>query len=143
VILHHISDLAPAAEEYHGNYPWMQVGVFPTKDSALPERDWFNYTVGLGLAELWVPCMSVEGRAAGNQLVGGILNTLAAAWTKGVLGYGDNVVVPLGIPDADDADSIWWVKGEREPARRRQVNMTVAEWVVPVLWSSPLGWADD
>jgi hypothetical protein len=147
-VTHHINDFTEEAKSYKGDYPWMQIGVFPTEQSERAEFDWFNYTVGLGKYELWVPCTSIENRAMGNEMAGEILNVLASAWRSGALAFGDNVIIPLGIPDendqwVEDANSIWWVKDGPEPARgRRQVNMTDAEWCVPILWSSPLGWAE-
>jgi hypothetical protein len=139
---HRIEDFFDIAATYEGNYPWMQVGVFPTEldDENSSTLDWFNYTVGLGGAELWVSCVSIEGRRGGNELLAPILNVLAAAWKHGPLGYGDQVIVPLGVPGGEDADAIFWVGDMRENANRRQVNMSPSEWCVPILWSSPLGW---
>lgn len=137
----HIVDLYPVAESYQGRYPWTQIGVFPV-DAVEAMYQWFNYTVGLGPEELWASCVSIEHRAAGNALTGGVLNVLAAAWVGHRITYGDSVVVPLGVPDGPDADSIWWIAAEPEPARLRQCNVGRPSWCVPILWSSPLGWAD-
>lgn len=144
-------ELVPLASQHGGSFPWQQVGVFPVEDDDpdyRPQDDWFNYTVGLGDVELWVSCVSVEGRAGGNELIAGILNVLAAAWRVGAIERGDSVVIPLGIPDDEgkwsrNADSIWWIGLEDEPAWKRKVNMSYADWCVPVLWSSPLGWPEE
>jgi hypothetical protein len=122
---------------------WMIIGVFPTKEDV--ERDggvfdwnWFCYTNGLGVVELWAPCKSIEGWSAGNELVGMFLNYIALGWSKGIINPGDDVIIPIGIPDHPDADSVWWI-GQPEPARRRGVNITDADTAVPILWSSPMG----
>lgn len=143
---HRMESFIPLANrlraESRGHYPWHQVGVFPVEDDDVPYQ-WFNYTVGLGPEELWMPAVSIEGRAAGNELIGAILNMAAAAWFDGVLDFGDDIVVPLGIPGGTDEDAMFWVGREREPATYRQVNLTECPWCVPILWSSPLGWPDD
>ena len=142
----HIEELTQVAHLLSGQgWPWQQVGVFPTDDEHFP-YEFFNYTVGLGPIELVVSAVSIEGRAAGNQLVAGILNILAAAWTVGRVSFGDSVIVPLGIPDEDgnwlrDGDSIWWFANEVALAEHHGVNVSEAMFCCPIIWSSPLGWA--
>jgi hypothetical protein len=138
---HLVDDLLPIFRKVLVPLPWMQIGVFPTtEDDVL--YSWFNYTVGLGWAELWASCVSVEGRSAGNDLTGEILNVLAAAWRDGALSFGDQVIVPLGMPNGPDVESIWWVGDRREPAKKRGCNVGSPQWCVPILWTSPLGWRD-
>jgi len=139
---HIVKDLNPAAERYEGRYPWNQVGVFPTAEDDLL-YSWFNYTVGLGWAELWASCVSIEGRSAGNELTAIILNVLASSWRDGIIHYGDDIIVPIGMPDGTDVDSIWWIGRMREPAAKRGCNVGKPDWCVPILWTSPLGWRDD
>lgn len=131
-----------------GSWPWSVIGVFPNQDSEVGQWSWFCYTVGLDV-ELWCPVQSIEGRAAGNDLIGTILNPLALATRDHALAPGDSVLVPLGVPgpnypeDPDDfwdEDAVFWL-GEIEPNDgRRATYQTPAPAVLPVLWSSPLGW---
>jgi hypothetical protein len=145
-----IITLAPLVHAYYPTeWPWMQVGVFPTSDQDVTSRSWFNYTVGLGAAELWMPCQSIEGRALGNEMTGEVLNMLAGAWQMGLVHLGDDVTVPVGIADDDgewerDAEAVVWISTYRVPSRTKQVFVPgAARWTVPLLWSSPLGWPDD
>lgn len=144
----HIESLRPLLDNIvnDGDIPWRVLGIFPTEDSEGPPEAWWNsfcYTSGLLVTtELWVPCASIEGRLAGHELVALVLNHLAAGFRAGALDVGDEVVVPLGVPDGDDVDTIWWI-GQEGPARYRQVNMSDADWVVPILWTSPLGWEEE
>lgn len=145
-MIHDFTELRPQVlEHYPDGWPWQVVGVFPVEPDG---REWFDYTVGLGLVELHCPCFSIEGRGMGNDLCASILNVIAAAWRLGYVAYGDSVTVPLGIPGPDggwerDADAVFWIAHERVPARTKQVNMTTADWCVPLIWSSPLGWPDE
>ena len=130
-----------------GHYPWVVVGVFPTEDQGLGPGEgnhWWNsflYTVGLCEdLELWIPYASIEGWGGGFDLMGNYLNGIAAGWLMGTVGYGDAVTLPIGIPDEDDGTAVFWIGRDREPARKRQVYRGMADWCVPVLWSSPLGW---
>jgi len=137
-------------------WPWIVTGVFGVeKDPAEhgPYSD-FNYTVGAYAmnrfgCEFWIPCHSIEHRYGGNDLIGGILNFLAAGVIVGALDPGDDVRVPLGIPGPDgdwdhDADALFWIG---EPAvdadNRYQTNMSPVDVILPILWSSPLGWRED
>jgi len=150
-VRHHIESLTPYLHNIlaDGDIPWTVVGVFATEDDVIdgpPEAWWksFCYTSGLlVMTEMWAPCASIEGRMAGHELTAFVLNHLGAAFRAGALNVGDEVIVPLGVPDKEgDVDTIWWI-GEEGPARYRQVNMSDADWVVPVMWSSPLGWPEE
>lgn len=147
-VMHHMTEIAPEIRAgFPDGWPWRVIGVFPTDTSERPEADWFNYTSGLGLAELHVPCCSIEGRALGNEIACAVLNVIAGGWRFGIIGYGDSIVVPLGVPDENgdwshDVNSIWWVHDNWKPARELAVNMTEADYAIPILWSSPLGWPD-
>ena len=131
----------------HG-WPWTVIGVFPTEPQQVGPWGWFCYTVGLDV-ELWCPVTSIEGRGAGNDLIGVILNPLALATRDHVVRPGDSVLVPLGVSgpnypddpeDRWDADAVFWI-GEVEPNDgRRCTYQSSARWVLPILWSSPLGW---
>lgn len=149
---HHFGDLADEVYgHYQGGWPWQVIGVFPTADQSEFEQNysWFNYTVGLGLHELWVSCVSIEGRGMGNEVCCEILNVIGGAWQLGYVGFGEDIVVPLGIPNEDgewdhDADSVWWLSTYWVPSHLKQVNMPGrAERTVPIIWSSPLGWPRD
>ena len=147
-----LSDTGAKFARARGGWPWTVIGVFPTQEHAdagdVGPWSWFCYTVGLD-TELWCPCESVEGRAAGNDLIGAVLNPLALATRDHVVRSGDSVLVPLGVPgpnypsdpdDRWDADAVFWI-GEVEPNDgRRATYQTTAPRVLPVLWSSPLGW---
>jgi hypothetical protein len=128
------------------DWPWSVVGVFPTSEHLEEDggAQWWNsfcYTVGLDeVFELWVPCQSVEGRYAGPELTGTVLNLLAAGMFTGVVAAGDTVRIPLGVPDGDDVDTMWWLGQNLEPRRRRATNMSGAPTCLPILWSSGLGW---
>jgi hypothetical protein len=81
------------------------------------------------------------------DLAATILNWLASAWRSDVITMGDNVEIPLGIPNAEDANGVFWI-GELELAvdvtgpMPRQANASDALAIVPILWSSPLGWRE-
>ena len=145
-VRHHMNDLLPLAHscvEMNQGYPWRVMGIFPTADTEEPQAwwNWFNYTVGLGPWELWMPCCSIEGRAAGNELLTPIINAIGSAVQLGVVQPFDSVVVPLGIPNEDDRDGIFWI-GDTviDEQNRYQCNMSPTVGVIPILWSSPLGW---
>jgi hypothetical protein len=149
--------LADTADEYAkaNGWPHTIIGVFPSQENIDAEGvgpwNWFNYTVGLDV-ELWCPSESIEGRAAGNDLISWIVNALAVATLDHVVRPGDSVLVPLGVPgsnypndptDFTDFDAVFWL-GEVEPnTGRRCTYQSPAEWVMPILWSSPLGWEEE
>lgn len=151
--IHRIDALLDVRERYfedHTEWPFLQVGVFPTEDLAEDAQDfeWFNYTVGLGPHELHLPCVSIEGRALGNELAGAALNLFGLCVVEGLVSPGDSVLVPLGVPNSFgewdyDADAVFWLSDKVVPARSLGVNMTEAQWALPIRWSSPLGWPDD
>lgn len=131
-----------------GPWPWMVTGVFSTaeqlaEDDSAPEHPWSNfcYTVGLGDPEVWAACASIEGRMAGHQLVGDVLNYIAAGVMLEAVQPGDSVLVPLATPEDPETarDSVWWI-GQPAEASRYKVFQSPAEQCLPVLWSSPLGW---
>ena len=128
-------------------YDWRVVGVFPTDPE--DRRHWFNYTVGLSTYELWCSCYSIEGRGIDNELNAVILNVIGGAMRLGIVGMGDEVRVPLGIPDEEgewerDAEAIWWIRAHRVPSKTKGVFLAGASrWTVPLIWSSPLGWPDE
>jgi hypothetical protein len=138
----------------HGGWPWSVAGIFGVEDDLALHGEWsdFCYTVGAYEnrfeCEFWMPCFSVEGRYMGNEMTGGILNYLVGGVIVGALGPGDDVRVPLGIPKPDgewdhDADAIFWV-GEPliDVDNRYATNMTPITTILPIRWSSPLGWRD-
>lgn len=134
-------------------WPWIVTGVFGVDDYHSPYSE-FCYTIGAGGnkygCEFWMPCLSIEDRYMNNNMTGAILNYLAAGVIVGVLNPGDDVRVPLGIPTAPggawehDADGYFWIG---EPAddvdNRYATNMTPIDTILPIRWSSPLGWKDD
>jgi hypothetical protein len=143
----HVEELHGVAQQFlEIGWPWQQVGVFPTNPESAA-YDHFNYTVGLGDAEMRVSCVSIEGRHMPNDLAGGILNRLCAGWVRGLIGYGDTVIVPLGIVGDNkewerDADGVFWIGSDALPARELACFASDAEWAVPVIWSSPMGWPE-
>lgn len=124
---------------------WTIMGIFSTESTEQPGAWWndFCYTVGLGPVELHVPCASIEGRFAGAQITGSILNLIACGFKAGIIAPGDSVRVPLGIPGGDDQDSIWWIGQPDLDVDRYQCNMASPIIVLPIRWSSPLGWRED
>lgn len=149
-VTHHMNDLLPLAHNCHelngGRYPWNVMGIFPVADTIEPTAwfSWFNYTVGLGPWELWMPACSIEGRAAGNELITPIINAIGAGVQVGAVQPFDTVLVPLGIPGRDDEDGVFWI-GDTvvDEENRYQCNMSPSAGVIPILWSSPLGWPDE
>jgi len=133
-----------ALEVGDGNWPWMVIGVFPPEGTDAQDGWWnrFCYTTKAPMpAEMWAPCCSIEGRCMDFNLTGSILNRLTAGYIYGPLNDGDDVIVPLGIaedPEHDDVDSVWWI-GSPDTRERRQTFQSSKPVVIPVLWSSPLG----
>jgi hypothetical protein len=114
-------------------------------DDDVPNAWWdhFVYTIGMSGPEVWTSCISIEGRGADHQMVAAILNRIAAGIQMGVILPGDTVQVPLGVanqPDADDVISLWWI-GEptHDHDRYYQTFQSRNRWVIPIRWSSPLG----
>jgi hypothetical protein len=114
----------------------------------------FNYTIGADAnpygCEFWMSCLSIEGRYMNNNMAGMILNHLVGAVHAGVLNPGDDVRVPLGIPKEPggewdhDADAYFWVgTPEVDTENRYGCNMTPITTILPIRWSSPLGWKDE
>ena len=144
----HLYDVphAPADTKPH----WMVLGIFPTNDSPSivegmgPQQwDWFNYTSGAHEHwDLWCPAISIEGRAAGNELVHMVVNRLVYGLLHDGIHFGDDVVVPFGVPDGDDVDCVFWIgyPQPNQPDSRIQTYRSGAPQIVPVLWSSGLGW---
>lgn len=152
-MIHPISELLDLREQHflsQPEWPFMQVGVFPTSDTPVEDHAfcWFNYTVGLGDYELHVPAVSVEGRALGNELTGAVLNLIALGVHVGAVEPGHTVRIPLGVPSVEDgewerdADAFFWLHHEVVPSRTLGANMTDCEWALPIRWSSPLGWPE-
>jgi hypothetical protein len=135
--------------QYGGEWPWTIIGVFPLPDTPMPYAWWNNFCYTSGFTqgcELWVPCASIEGRNAGPNLVGDMLNLIACAAHQQWLLPGDTVRVPLGVAGRDDDEDVisyWWIGYPEINDHRRQVNMTSQPFVVPILWSSPLGWPEE
>lgn len=134
-------------EEFSWEEPdWTVVGVFTPGEerSAEPDvthRD-FCYTVGAGPVELFCHTASIEGREAGHDLVTAILNRFVPPWRAGELAEGDSVTVPLGQPDGPDGDCVFWVGTVRERDGAYPSNMSATQYVLPIRWSSFLGWND-
>lgn len=147
----HIESLVPLfdkmLEDGGGLIPWTAVGIFPTADSPGPPEAWWNsfvYTVGMTPGvDMWMPCTSIEGRYMGPNLTAYVVNTLACAWRASVLLPHDDVIVPLGVPDKDDVDCVVWVGRTLASPAYRQANMSPAEFIIPLAWSSGLGWPED
>lgn len=144
---HHISDLRDLVpvllDQFDGHWPWMCVGVFSIADTEMPGEWWndFVYTVGFTRgAELWVPNASIEGRYAPPQLVSDMLNVIATGCHFSFVQPGDSVVIPLGVPDADDIDTVWWLGKVELNDGYRRTYQSDSPYVVPILWSSGLGW---
>ena len=160
----HIHDLIPHAERVFaangGEWPWMVVGVFGTSEDVDEHGDYSDFVYSNGAvtepynAEYWCSSFSIEGRHAGPQIVSGVVNVIIGAINEAVLGPGDNVRVPLGIPDEDgewlrDEDAIFWIGYPVDDTDNRfQCNMSRTgipgvDRVIPIKWSSPLGWEDE
>ena len=154
----HINDLLSHWASIPRPVPWTVVGVIPTQqdymkngNAAFHSSRAFCYTVSGGPSEMWCPLSSIEDRYTGADLISAIVNVLFAALGVHLIKPGDDVIVPLGIPDDHgdwerDADAVFWVgEAQLDPDHRRfQTNMAPhVEWVIPIRWSSPLGWEDD
>lgn len=145
----HVSDLIEPRDEMLdrlGEYPWMQIGVFPVIEE--DTRNWFNYTIGLSSYEVVIPCYSIEGRGAGNDLIGEVLNLVAFGIVSGLLVPGDTLCCPFGIPDEEghwayDADAFFWLANELDDGRKHGCFQSPVNLCLPVKWSSPLGWPDE
>lgn len=131
--------------ENDNRFPFTVIGVFPaTTDDPLP-RWWnsFAYTSGLTPnLELWMPTVSIEGRSAGAEVMAPYLNGISCAWLTKAIALGDDVLMHIGVIGGDDVPIRFWIGHEIEPASKRSVNMTKAEFCVPILWSSGMGWDD-
>lgn len=140
-----LADLVPLVLDDSGHWPWQVIGVFPTAGTEMPYEWWnyFCYTVGFGNGcELWAPTASIEGRAGDPELITMVLNRIAAGCAMGWVNPGDTVIVPLGIadfPEEGDVDTIWWIGWLEDNDHRRGVYQSPARFVLPILWSSPLG----
>lgn len=137
-------------QELHEGWPWQVVGVFPTEENLIPTDgqpmwwDSFCYTVGFDTVyELWVPSQSIEGRYAGPELTGTVLNLIGAGLRENVITFGDDVGINLGVPDGDDVLTTWWIGTDLNHRTYRATNMSDASWCLPILWSSGLGWKDE
>ncbi len=139
-----------------GPIDWQCVGVFPTQDDVdrLGEADAkhssmaFVYTVSDGPYEVWCPSASIEGRYAGPQLISMILNMLRPALLAGDVSPGDDVIIPLGVVidgEIEDLDAVFWIGEVEDDADgvKYQCNMSPHTDVLPIRWSSPLGWPAD
>jgi hypothetical protein len=144
----HIRDL----ERLDGQIAWQLIGVFPV-DPPKPGADrppkQFMYSVGVAPGhDWWFDALSVEYRGlALDQFFSWLANRIILAHNTGVIDFGDTVQVPLGIPDKDgqwlrDEDSFWWIGEPTGNDSRFEANMTPAPTIIPVRWSSPLGWND-
>lgn len=133
-------------------FDWQQFGIFPTQE-CLDEGcldtehrvpwQWssFNYTAGLlPDLDLWMPCVSVEGRYMGNELTGMYLNLVAILWKCEALAPGMSFTFTVGTPDGDDMTAVGWIADEPVHYSVVQANYSRAENVYRILWSSPLGW---
>jgi hypothetical protein len=132
---------------------WQCVGVFPTDEDVerlgdeaakLPSMA-FVYTVSDGPFEVWCPSASIEGRYAGPQLTAMVVNMLRAALVADEVAPGDDVIIPLGVVidgEVEDQDAVFWI-GELTDDRngqQYQCNLSPHSLVLPIRWSSPLGW---
>lgn len=145
-----------AAQEYaqaQRGWPWMIIGVFPTADDVLLGTDdvrrGFLYTVGLEPSyDLWMPISSVEDRMFEYEMAAAFLNGLAFGTLDATLRPGEDVNCEIGIPKQDgtwdyDADMVFWLGRFEINDGRRQTYRTDAPRILPVRWSSPLGWREE
>lgn len=134
-------------------WPWQVIGVFASVDGvesgdSRPDSG-FLYTIGLNpLYDVWMPVASVEGRMIGFDLGGTYLNFLAFGTIDATLRPGDDVLCGVGIPGEDgewerDADLVFWLGEMEENTGRRQTFQSHAPRILPILWSSPLGWREE
>lgn len=130
-------------------YPWDIIEVFPNDLADYGDWSAFVYTVGAAPKwDAWCPTRSVEGREGGPRLVAAVVIILTAGLRCGLVTRGDTVTVPLSIRDADgewvcDADASWWIGDfvAADPHRGPMCTMmSSAPLVIPMRWSSPLGW---
>lgn len=142
--------LTPQSKGIAYEWPWMVVGVFGTDETIKPDEgedgsEWwhsFVYTVGVGPYDLWAPSASIEGRYAGHDLVGWVLNVFAYCLNIGYLNPGESVIVPLGVPGGEDVGTVWWIGHPDNDIRRYQAYQSRALGVIPIRWSSGLGWKE-
>lgn len=127
--------------------PWTQIGVFPIAEFApADDEDWatgatgFNYTIDLGPEDLWIPASSIEGRYMGNQVAASFLNVITFAYTLGLIVPGEDILSAIGMPDGADADAVFWLGELEDNDGSRETLQSHAEFILPILWSSPLGW---
>lgn len=136
-----------------GEWPWTLIGVFPTIEHVKRDPDalhrQFMYTVGAGDTDLWFDGLSIEYRGLTlDTFFGFLANTLTSAFLQGAIAPGDSVEILLGVPGADgkwdhDAPSYWWIGEPTTDHARYETYQSTAAQIVPVKWSSPLGWRDD
>ena len=138
--------------EAQGGWPWQILGIFPSLDDVETGRaraeSHFMYTTGVNpLYDVWMPMASVEGRMLDFQLGAVLVNGLAFGTLDATIRPGEDVKCAVGIPNADgewdhDADIVFWIGRMEINDHRRQTFQTAAPRILPILWSSPLGWKD-
>lgn len=127
---------------------WNNVAVMPRQEDMEEGVDpaglrfGFIYTSGLSEeCEVWCPVMSIEDRYGGPEFMSVILNHLAIGLMAGLVEPGDDVVL-YEEPGSSELNAVFWV-GELEPNDgSREVNISQADTVVPVLWSSRFGFKE-
>jgi hypothetical protein len=143
--------------DYPRDPDWQIVGVFPPQDyvdehgleAALGDWVAFCYTASGRDYELWCPTASIEGRYAGPHLIGSVLNLLRVGIDDGTFNPGDDVLVPLGVEidgEVVDQDAVFWLGDPVDDGAENRYQCNVgpsSDIVMPIRWSSPLGWDDE
>ena len=145
-----LQEVARAFSAEH-DWPWQLIGVFPSVDDVAADpyahHRGFLYVAHGSEPALWCSAESIEERGAPLDLIGAILNVFTLAVRDAVVRPGDNVLVPLGIPDSEgnwvrDADAVFWFGAIEPNDGRRSTWQSRSPSVLPILWSSPLGWKE-
>lgn len=150
--LWHIDDFHPLTADLPRPIPWQVVGVMPTieqsqmlGDAAYDADHAFCYTVSDGPTEIWCPMTSIEGRFAAPDVIAEVVNVMFTALGAHTLTAGDDLIVPLATSDdVHLGDGVFWLGAPVEDPDRTRFHCYASRhlWVLPVRWSSPLGWPD-
>lgn len=152
--LWHIDDFQSLADDIPRPWPWDVIGVMPTADdymhlgnTAYDPHHAFCYTVSEGPTEVWCPMLSVEGRFCPPELITGVINVIFTATGASQLYGGDDLIVPFeynlnGDDTTERRDGVFWIGHPTQDADRTRFHCyrSPHNWVLPVRWSSPLGW---
>ena len=155
--LWHIADFESLTADIPRPWPWTVVGVLPTQADYLANgsivydrHHCFCYTVSTGPTEVWCPMLSIEGRFCPPELIASVVNVIFTAVGARQLLDGDNVLVPFEynepiLTGETWGDGVFWVGTPTEDRDHARFHCYQSDntWVLPVLWSSPEGWADN